>query len=155
RTTNDKSVAVYTAPREPSVDDLTAWLKKNRGAARIELRLAGELDLTKPEAAETRGLLVEARQRVVIRARDAGARPTIRRAYDRQPETKETPAALTIQSRESLIDGVRFLIDLHAADAALAAVLLRGGTSHEVVNCEFIQARPAFLSEKKRMASIL
>src|SRR5436190_5527056 len=139
--TAGKGVAIYTSPREPSLEDLAAWLKKNRGAARIELRLAGELDLTRPEATETRGLLVEARQKVVIRARDPGGRPTIRLGYDRQPETKETPAALTIRSRESLIDGVRFVVDLHAADAALAALLLRGGTSHEVRNCEFVQVQ--------------
>jgi serine/threonine protein kinase len=140
---------VYTAPEPPSVEHLVSWLEAHRDASHIELRLAGELDLSGRANSTSACLLVQAKQQVTIRPRDQGARPTIRLRYD-AVSTKEV-VALTIIAQHSLIEDVRFLVDgCDAPQTEMAALHLRGG-KHEVRRCEFIQVGAAI----KRLASVV
>lgn len=143
----------YVAPAEPTVKHLVQWLQDNRHAPRLELLLAGDLDLSRIEDTTSRGLVVQARDRITIRPRDPGSRVTLRFSYDLQP-TRDPLVALTLQCRESSVEGVRFLVNAHQAPGTAMTALLLLGSKHQVQRCEFIQAQPALRSDS-RLASVL
>jgi serine/threonine protein kinase len=139
---------VYLAPDPPSVEHLLSWLETHRDAASIELRLAGELDLSWRKGQAAQPLLVQAKKKVVIRPRDKNARVTVRLTYD---GVSPALTALTVVAAESHIEGVRFIVDgLEAEAPEMAALSLRGG-KHEVRRCEFIQAGAL----TRRLASVV
>jgi hypothetical protein len=145
-------VAVYTPPSEPSAQHLLRWLSEHRDATRIELRLAGDLDLS-PREGTTTGLTL-ARQHVTIKAHDPRQKPTLRFHYHGNPTDKPL-VAVAVNARESLVEGVRFVIDVHGApDIGMVGLLLEGGR-HTVRRCEFVQARPSLREDGKRMASLV
>ncbi|MFO0927529.1 MAG: hypothetical protein U0736_10890 [Gemmataceae bacterium] len=145
--------ARYVAPAEPTVKHLRQWLQENQAAPRIELLLAGDLDLSRTDDGSPGGLLLRAAEKVTVRPRDTGGRVTLRFSYDLQPP-RDPLVALTVQSRESSIEGVRFLVNAHQAPGtAMTALHLKGG-KHQVTGCEFLQAQPSLRSDG-RLASVL
>ncbi len=158
-----KGVAVYKSPEDRSqrtLAHLLDWLHHNRGAERIELHLAGDLDLSGPRESEGMerdgaelGVHVRARN-VIIKPLTGEKAPTLRFTYDGKDSRPRV--ALTILSDESTVSGVRFVVDALASDTAMAGLLVRGGRKHRVEGCEFIQARPSFKDEEKgRLASVV
>jgi hypothetical protein len=137
--------AVYN-PGEQTVQDLLGWLQEHRDAPRIELHLAGDLDLSQPEGAEA-GLVLACRE-IRIKAAEGGPPPTLRFRY---PARADKPVvALTIEARESTVEGVRFVVDGRDAPDEVVSLLLVGG-KHTVRRCTFIQAH----SSKTRQASVV
>jgi hypothetical protein len=133
--------ARWTPPRYATVDDLAEWARAHRGARVIEILLAGELDLSPRGKRPQQGLLIEADE-VIIRAKEAGARPTLYFAYDGNFQEGGPRAALTIRSRVSHIEGVRLVLDQKMAEySSMAGILYRGGGKHLLSNCEFLQTR--------------
>jgi hypothetical protein len=122
------------------------WLNEHQGAPRIELRLAGDLDLSAADGAQ--GLTVRA-QKVTIRPKSPGSWPTLRFSYDLSKPHSAVRAALTLLCQESHVLGLRFLVNGGSSDVAMAGLLLRGGKEHAVERCEFIQVQPS------RLASVL
>jgi serine/threonine protein kinase len=147
RTETRTGVAVYTSPSEPTAQHLIRWLQEHRDANRIELRLAGDLDLS-PLRGGAAGLLVAAKQEVIIRAHDARQRPTLRLHYNGDETPKDKPlVALTINSKRCMIEDVRFIVDVRKTDVSMAALLLQdghAGSQHTIRGCEFIQAQASF-----------
>ncbi len=150
---NPDAVVVYTAPDIPTAQHLLDWLKEHATALCIELRLAGHLDVSGFAMSELRGLLLTARQEVVIVPRDKESRPTIRLVYDAGP--LGTLVALTIKAQKSRIEGVRFILDARLAPNLEMQALLLGEGDHKVLGCEFIQAQAALGTGQKRVASIV
>src|SRR5262249_34059026 len=143
---------VYRAPDEPTVKHLLDWLGENQDAQRLELHLAGALDLSAREGGG--GLVVKARH-VTIKAKDPRHPPTLRFSYD-AGAARGPRVALTPRAGESLVEGVRFVIDVHeSAETEMIGLLLLGGQKHQVERCEFLQARPSFKEGSARLASVV
>ena len=98
---------VYTSGSEPNVDHLVKWLEQRKGAARVELRLAGEYDLNGRDGSSVSNLLIQCKQ-LIIKPRDRDSRPTIRLGYRPDLNTVKW-VALTVASQDSRIEGIRFL----------------------------------------------
>jgi serine/threonine protein kinase len=144
--------AVYESPDEPSVPHLLAWLRDHPGARRIELRLAGVLDIPK-EA--TGGVLVRASQQVIIKAKKSKLPPTIRLTYHGQPTDRAPLVALTVEARECTVEDVQFFVNVRQSpDTEMTALLIQGGSKHVVRRCAFVQAKPAY-REEKRLSSLV
>jgi serine/threonine protein kinase len=148
--------ATYTAPEVPTLQHLRDWLAENATAPRIELRLAGKLDVSGSGSGmnDLRGLLLAAREHIIIRARDERDPPTIRLTYLALGGNPGALVALKIQAPKSHIEGIRFVLDATEADLEMQALLFGEG-NHEVSRCEFIQARASLRPETRRVASIL
>jgi len=135
---------------------LINWLQQNRDAPYLELLLAGELDLSSAEIGPTRGLLVQARQKVTIRPRDLRGVVTLRFRYETQPVSPEGRlVALRVESPQTDIEGVRILIDAAEASGVELLGLLLGPGSHRIDRCTFIQTQPSLLPGSRRQASLL
>lgn len=143
----------YVAPAEPTVKHLRQWLHENRAAPRIELLLAGDLDLSRADETGAGGLRLEAREKVTIRPRDPAGHVLLRFRYDGQPH-HEPLVALTVQSRESSIEGVRFLVDACQSPGTTMTALHLVGGKHQLARCAFLQAQPSLRSDG-RLASVL
>src|SRR5262249_42000060 len=91
--------AIYTQRPEHTADDLRAWLEQHRDAARIEVRLTGDLNLSARDGKGGPGLLVQAKERVVIKGQGA-RRPALRLSYD-AGWTGDRFVALQVNARES------------------------------------------------------
>lgn len=132
---------VYRSPeRGGTAQDLIAWLAQRQNADRIELYLKGDLQLT-PANGAAQCLLVQAREKVIIRPLDPKSRPTIRLTYDNQPGNRPL-VALTVACPDAEIEGVRFVVDgAQIGDVEMAALHLRAG-KHKVQRCEFVQVQP-------------
>jgi serine/threonine protein kinase len=112
------------------LEDLQRWLDSNRDAATIELRLSGELELP------LEGLVLTARQQIILRSHVPGQYVTLRFPYRLQAQ--RTLVGLNIQSPSSLIEGVRFVVNAYQTEKPMTALQLGVG-QHVVRNCEFIQ----------------
>jgi hypothetical protein len=146
---------VYRSPTPPNARHLADWLEKHKGAARVVIELAGDLNLSSKDSG-VEGLVVRARQHVTIRAKDPGSMPTIRYRYDPKPTAPALVVALAVHCPAATVQGVRFIIDKSgSADAEMVGLLLEGGTRYQVQGCEFIQAQPSFTNETKRLASVV
>jgi serine/threonine protein kinase len=148
----------YTHTRGAAARDLLEWANAQSGAAKMEILLTGDLNLSAPEKGLRPGehLVLRATEVVIRATEDAKTRPTILFDYDAGPAGDRPIVALTIDAQKTSIQGIRFFIDAHQApDTDLRGLLLRGGQSHRVENCEFIQARPGFGNESKRLASLV
>jgi len=159
--------AVYPSPEQPTAAHLAEWLERHRNADVVEIPLRGDLDLSPAVEREgkgkVQGLVVRARKEVILRADAPGRRPTVRFGYDGKPiehesEGKDQLAGFDIRSRVVKVQGLRFIVDAMRTDVPIAAVLVRGGSTHPdtphlVERCEFIQAQPPL--EYGRMASLI
>jgi serine/threonine protein kinase len=116
---------IYESPERPTARHLLDWLAARTDAARIELRLKGDLVLTPAEGA-AQCLLIGAKQQVIIEPLEKNSRPTIRLKYDHDP-AKKPLVALTVSAPQVRITGVRFVVDARGADAEMAALNLVPG----------------------------
>ncbi len=145
--------AVYEHSEGADVRDLLEWLTQHRDAGTIELRLAGNIDLSPPKEETPQGLVLAARQKVIIKAQNPNKRPTLRFSYTGAFGEKAW-IALTINAPEVQIENVRFIVDAHQSDIEMAALLLQG-KQHTVRRCEFVQVGPKLREEGKRLASLV
>ena len=118
---------------------------ENKDPDRIEINLSADLAWnlgTEPDREP--GLVLQARQKVVIKRADKQTRPAIRLTYPADQKPHQNPwVALTINSPETEIEGVRFEIDgTGGNDAPMIGLLLRNGKKHLIKDCEFLQAFP-------------
>jgi serine/threonine protein kinase len=93
--------------------------------------------------------------KVTIQAKSTGRMPTIRFTHDGRPQVAAPWTAVSIDSPDVTVRGVRILIDGCAADVGMVGLRLHAptpGGSFMVDNCEFIQARPNH--GDKRLASL-
>jgi hypothetical protein len=67
-------------------------------------------------------------------------RPTVHYVYDGQPAGGATRAPLTIDSQQSQVEGIRFVIDGRGTTTPVAALVYRKGREHRIKGCEFLQA---------------
>jgi hypothetical protein len=149
-----QTAAVYDA-EEPTAAGLAEWLQQHKGAPEIEIQLARDLNLTtRDEGRSVPGLVLAARK-VTIRPKypDRKPAPAIYLSYDGRPASFW--AALTIASEESVVKGLRFLLDARAAKVEMAGLVLRGGRKHRVEGCEFVQAVGLSADDEAGLASIL
>jgi hypothetical protein len=145
--------AVYEHSEGADVRELLEWLTQHRDAGTIELRLAGNIDLSPPKEETPQGLVLGARQKVIIKAKDPNKRPTLRFYYTGAVGEKAW-VALTINAPEVQIENVRFIVDTRLSDIEMAALLLQG-KQHTVRRCEFVQVGPKLREEGKRLASLV
>ncbi|MFM7151410.1 MAG: serine/threonine-protein kinase, partial [Gemmataceae bacterium] len=138
--------ARYVAPAEPTLKHLMDWLADHADLPRLELLLAGELDLSSLQAESTQGLVLRAEQKIVIRSRDPKQPATLKFAYD-PAITGDTLSGLTLDTRESEMEDIRLVIDAQEAEVNLTGLNLRGGR-HQIRRCEFIQVHPSLQPEK-------
>jgi serine/threonine protein kinase len=147
--------AVYSE-ENPTQHGLTDWLNAHKGANRVVIELARDLDvlLSSDEA----GLVVSAAE-VVVRPKEnapRGRRPTIRFHHNSPTQTKPW-AALTLECQKAEVQGVRFLVDASSSDVEMIGLQLRGRARDRcdftVEKCEFLQTH-LLRSHKKRVASL-
>lgn len=150
---------------EPS--RLPEWLQENHDADQVEIVLAGgelEMALNKGEQMADRpgerapepGLVIQARQKVLLRARGE-ARPIIRLIYQGAPPRAQVGkpwTALTIDSPESRIEGIRLELNATCSKAPMTGLYFKGG-KHEVRDCEIFQAQPSEDRLDRQMAGII
>ena len=133
-------------------DELLEWLKKADKNAPKEIIL--NQDITLPSDMEA-GIFLSG-PRVTLRAGFTERRPTIRFNYNTNVQEGPNPwAAVSIDSPDVTVKGVRILIDGRSADVDMVGLRLHSTTPNgtfQVDNCEFIQARPN--SGDKRLASL-
>ncbi len=124
------------------IADLPTWLQdpENKNAAHVVIKWSGTLDREILGEFTDPGLLIQARQSVVIEPREAGAAPTIRLTYNGAERLKHW-AALTIQSPKSRIEGLRVEISAAASRAPMTGIYFKGG-KHVVTDCTILQALP-------------
>ena len=140
----DSTIARYVAQDGSTIEELMKWLEQQT-AATLELRLAGELDLSPLQSQPSRGLVLRA-TKISIAPRDPNQRVTLKFRYDANTDVNEPFIALALEANETQIEGVRFVVDARGSpDILLTGLMLRGGRKHEVRNCEFLQAEPASL----------
>jgi serine/threonine protein kinase len=133
--------------------DLLDWLQTTDKNAAKEIVLSNDLDLKLPMDGDA-GLVVTG-PKVTIRAKP-GRRPTIRFTHDSRPQGSIPWAAVSIESPDATVSGVRILVDGQASDVRLYGLRLHGpkgeSSAFSVDNCEFIQIRPG--TGEKRLASL-
>jgi serine/threonine protein kinase len=134
----------------PTAADLADFLQKNKQAREIVLEL-DDLDLRSRDNGEPS--LTISNPKVTLRPRNPQARPTIRYAYDDARTAPTLQAPLTIESKECIVEGIRFVLDQKGAGVPMAALRFRGVRQATVQRCEFIQANP--FGDKNRMTSVL
>jgi hypothetical protein len=148
-------VARYDNP-SPTAEDLAAWLEEHKGAPRIEILLAGDIDLSSRDGRSEQGLVIR-NPEVTIRPLSPAARPTVRFVYDSLPYGKGATAvraSLTLLGQQhSHVQGLRFVVDGRGSKTAMTGLWFRGGRRHEVRDCAFIQVQPSFDADA-RMASV-
>jgi serine/threonine protein kinase len=126
--------------------ELRDWLlKQDKDLDRIEIYLTGDLGWDVEPDREP-GLVVQARQKVVFKRADKRIRPVIRLTYTGGAfKPRQNPwVALTINSPETEIEGIRFEIDGGAGNPVpMIGLLLQNGENHHLVkDCEFLQSLP-------------
>ncbi len=123
-------------------DALLDWLKKAAKDAPKEINL--DQDVTLPDTAET-GLLLSG-PKVTIQPASSDHRPTIHFTHNSRPQEGAAPwTAVSIDSPDVTVRGVRILVDGRWADVSMVGLRLHSptpGGSFRVGNCEFVQARP-------------
>jgi serine/threonine protein kinase len=131
--------------------DLLDWLSKTDKDAPKEIVLGNDVNL--PPAADV-GLLLTG-PRVTIQAK-FGRRPTIRFTHDSRRQDKDEPpwVAVSIDSPDARVSGVRILVDGRTSNVSMIGIRLHGPSkaAYSVDNCEFIQARPGI--GDKRLTSL-
>ena len=161
---DDKKVRPGPAESSPSltftykdgnIAELFELLDKNKNPRHFELLLADNLDLEiKPKnESGLRELLIVAEKITVKPAKEFVGRPTIRLTYSGGDAPKER-AALRLRAKETLVEGVQFIIDARGSDAALIGLALEG-ENHEVRSCDFVQRQPSIKKEEIRLTSLL
>jgi serine/threonine protein kinase len=143
------------ADKKPTAAALAAWLEQHKDAEELVIELAGDLDLSAAERGNALDLRLRGKQ-LTLRG-SPGVRPTVRYVYDGQPAGGATRAPFTIDSQQSDIEGIRFVIDGRGAAAYVAALVYRKGRAHRVKNCEFLQAGAPDDRERdrNRLASVV
>jgi hypothetical protein len=157
-----QNVAVYTPPEEPTVKHLAEWLQQNQDAAELRILLPPDLDLSaRRDRASEPGLVIQARQKVTIRSSRPRQLSTLRFAYDGHAVSGRR-VALLVRAREVVVEDVRLIVDAKESPGTeMVGLLIQGGQSekdgepHRVERCEFVQARPSFKDESKRVASLV
>jgi serine/threonine protein kinase len=130
---------------------LQEWLKTAGKDAPKEINL--DQDIVLPDTAET-GLALSG-PKVTIQATSSDRRPTILFTHNSRPQGANPWTAVSIDSPDVTVRGVRILIDGRSADVGMVGLKLHApapGGSFKVDNCEFIQARP--IRGEKRLASL-
>jgi serine/threonine protein kinase len=120
---------------------LLEWLKTVDKDAPKEINL--DQDVSLPDDVET-GLSLSG-PKVTIRSASAGRRPTIRFTHNSRPQGTNPWTAVSIDSPDVTVRGVRILVDGRSADVGMVGLRLRAPAPRgmfKVDNCEFIQARP-------------
>ncbi len=147
-------VAAVTYDDGQATLPLGEWLRNVPADAPKKILLSHDLDLSMRDG-QAIGLTLSG-PRVSIQAKSPGDRPTIRFANDARPQGAEAWAAVTIDSPNVVVRGVRFLVDGRTADVHMIGLRLHGGHGPEaaftVDNCEFIQAQPG--GGAKRLVSL-
>ncbi len=147
-------VARYKNP-SPTAEDLATWLEEHRGAARVEILLAADINLSPRNSRNEQGLLIR-NPEVLIRPLSRGTTATIRFAYDNllyAPGGPAVRAPLTFLSQHVQVEGIRFLLDVRGSRTAMTGLWLRGGRQHDVRDCTFIQIQPSYDSDA-RLSSV-
>jgi serine/threonine protein kinase len=130
---------------------LLDWIKKADKDAPKEITL--DQDIILPDTLET-GLALSG-PKVTIQAKSTDRRPTIRFSHDVRPQGANIWTAVSIDSPDVAVRGVRILVDGRSADVSMVGLRLRSPGPNGVFNvdnCEFIQARPG--RGEKRLASL-
>jgi serine/threonine protein kinase len=135
---------------DSSLDEVRQLLLRNAEADRVVLEVSGEVELPAREG----GLVVRAREKVLIRPARATSRPTLRLRY----EGSNVPgplAILTIQAPESEVMGLRILADLAGGSVPLRGLQVQGGKEHTIRDCVFVQAEPPMPEKPQALVSLL
>jgi serine/threonine protein kinase len=132
-------------------ETLQEWLKTaDKDAPKV---ITLDQDVVLPDKGET-GLLISG-PKVTIQAISSDRRPTIRFTHDGRPQGVNPWTAVSIDSPDVTVRGVRIIVDGRSADVRMVGLRLNApasGGSFKVDNCEFIQARSGH--GKKRLASL-
>jgi serine/threonine protein kinase len=141
-TSETREPVILTLDAETKLSEIRAAAARHADADLVILELAGDISLSDEEG----GLVLRAREKVIVRATAASSRPTLRLRYKAAPGPSRL-AVLTIQAPESEIQRVRVVADLAGGAVPLCGMHLRGGRSHSLRDCVFVQVAPP--SEKK------
>jgi hypothetical protein len=141
-TSETREPVILTLDSETKLSEIRAAAARHADADLVILELAGDISLSDEEG----GLVLRAREKVIVRATAASSRPTLRLRYKAAPGPSRL-AVLTIQAPESEIQRVRVVADLAGGAVPLCGMHLRGGRSHSLRDCVFVQVAPP--SEKK------
>ncbi|MFQ3650383.1 MAG: serine/threonine-protein kinase, partial [Gemmataceae bacterium] len=139
---------VLTLDSETKLSDIRAALARHTDVPVIILKLAGDIRLRDEEG----GLVLQARDKVIVRAAAAASRPTLRLQYNANAVPSQL-AVLTIQAPESDIQGVRIVADLAAGTVPLCGIHLQGGRTHQLRDCVLVQVAPP--PTEKTLVSLL
>ena len=130
---------------------LLDWLKKADKDAPKDVTL--DQDVLLPDTMET-GLVLTG-PKVTIHAKSTDRRPTIRFSHDGRIQGASSWTAVSIESSDVEVRGVRILVDGRSGDVGMVGLRLHAPAAKgafKVDNCEFIQARPG--RGEKRLASL-
>jgi serine/threonine protein kinase len=152
-TTDTKHEEFVFADEDFTAADLARWLKVHEDADKLVIQLAHDLDVQVNNDSEPR-LIVKAKK-VIIRPKNPERVATIRLSY--AGLAKLSPhAALTIDSKDATVEGIRVVLDGYDSQGAMTGLLIQGqsGGHYGVRQCEFVQVRDKF-DDQLRMASVV
>jgi serine/threonine protein kinase len=144
--------ATFVVEAGDKTDNLVQFLRANKGAQLITIELDRDIDLVINDESDPT-LTITARKVHIKPKTPGGKMPMVRLRYNGRPlGEKNQFAALVIESPESLVEGIRVVVDGRGSSVELAGLVLRGGSKHRVQNCEFIQSQPGARDEKRMPA---
>jgi hypothetical protein len=134
-----------------TAERLLDWLDRNRGAARIRIKIANDITLRAGDKETFRGLVVQADQVTIEPKNPKVPHPTIQLEYGGAPIQEYV--ALTVRANRATITGIRFVVDARVSNVPLVGLHLdvREGES-QVSRCDFVQANP---NKESQLVSLL
>ncbi len=138
--------------------ELNDFLTKHAGDREVHVVLGHDVYLPVPGSDDPErapfGLTFKGKK-LVVRAKDPARPPTVWLKYDGRRPPASVWAALTASADEVELEGIRFVVDAAMSESSMAAVLLQGGRTHRVTNCEFVQAQPPADPQHSRLSAVV
>jgi hypothetical protein len=149
-----KQEETFDWKKDTKPEEITNWVAGKREVPLLRIKVADDVTVT---AGETPGFSIRApEQQVIIEAKDATRRPTIKLEYVKGAlQPGDTWVALLVQARSTTVSGIRFVLDTNGANPPLVGLQLSGGENDVVRGCRFDQLSPSSFNNTNRLVSLL
>ena len=146
--TEAREPILLTLDSQSKLPDIRAAAARHADAPVVVLELAGDVSLRDEDG----GLVLQAREKVIVRAAPGVSRPTLRLHYKANAVPSQL-AVLTIHAPQSDIQRVRVVADLAGGTVPMCGIHLQGGRTHQMRDCVLVQVAPP--PTERTLASLL
>ena len=139
--------ATYPNPNNPT-QSLAQSVQENTDKEYLEIIISHDMDL-----AIEAGLHFTAANEIVLKAKNALRRPTIRFTYEGAAASNLPWSAITFDAKKCEVQNVRVVLDGRQSETQMIGMHFMRGMN-TVKGCEFIQAQPG-QTDKSRLSSVV